>query len=1099
MNNSYPTLLLLLCTVIVSCTRSSSDKSSAPLFSPVVPQSSNVHFSNDIIENDTLNYFNFPYLYMGGGVAIGDVNGDDLSDIYLTGNQKPNKLYLNQGDFSFKDVSETAGVQGDGRWYTGTLMADFNQDGWLDIYACVSGKSGRTDNQLFINNQDGTFSEMASTYGLDDLGHSIHATTVDFDRDGLLDVFVANYPLVPVSQGNLFYKELMDQNSWEDAGHLYRNLGNGNFQEVTAEAGIQNFGLTLGVMAADFNDDGWDDLYLSNDFNVPDYFYINNQDGTFREVSQEAMNQTSMFGMGIDVGDVNRDGLLDLVQVDMTPEDHQRSKTNMASMSPRTFYEAVALGFHYQYMQNSLQLNQGSNKQTPMFSNIARYAGIATTDWSWAPLLADLDNDGFADLFVTNGMKRDVNNNDANMEIDEQSFFGNDLVLDINKLPSTPISNYAFKNIDGLQFQKTSKDWGLDQPGFSNGAAYADLDSDGDLDLVINNLGDKASIYENSGTGNSFLRVKLQGAANNPFGIGTKLEVYYQGNQQFIQHITSRGFQSSVEPIVHFGLGKGTQEVDSLVVKWPDGKVQKLTGLASRQELVVHYSDAEEKLSPQKRAAWVSDLPSSSGLDFVHQEDGYDDFQYEPLLPHRNSAMGPGLAVGDIDQDGREDLFIGNGAGYTSQVFVQKAGGNFQVLKGPWEMDKEQEDTGAIWFDADQDGDLDLYVVSGGNDKNKPADYYQDRLYVNMPAGFKKHSKATSATQGISGKTVCPFDVDGDGDLDLFIGGRIVPGHYPSPPKSIILVNNGQKNGDLEFEKLEGGLENELLGLVTDAVVTDLNHDGRDDLVVVGEWMNVTMLLNTPEGMKDVTEEEGLAGTRGWWYTVEKTDLDGDGKADFLLGNLGLNYKYKTSEPSPFTIYLNDFDENGTSDIVLSYEKKGKQLPVRGRECSSQQVPTIAKRFETYSAFASASLEDIYGKKMLENSLSYDVNTFASSWLHRDDEGKWQLSPLPQALQLSAIRDFLPVFINDDDKPDYIATGNLYQSEVETPRNDAGYGKMLLTTTEGALLPVPSSESGLYIKGEVMASSSIRLEGGQQALVFGINSGRLKVVTLDKP
>lgn len=1094
MNYAYPIITFGLFYLFTACTpEDSRDTTKAALFQKVAPSHSNVDFANDIIENDTLNYFNFPYLYMGGGVAIGDINGDDLPDIYFTGNHQANKLYLNKGDFTFEDISLSAGVQGDDRWYTGALMHDFNQDGWLDLYLCVSGKSGNTENQLFINNQDQTFTESAREYGLADKGHSIHATSIDYDRDGLMDLFVANYPLVPVSQGNLFYKELMDQNKPEDSGHLYRNTGKGTFEELSAEAGVQRFGLTLGLMAADFNGDGWDDLYLSNDFNVPDYLYINQKDGTFREQLQASMAQTSMFGMGIDAADFNRDGLLDLVQVDMTPEDHLRSKTNMASMSPRTFYEAIQLGFHHQYMQNSLQLNNGTDQGIPVFSNIARYAGLATTDWSWAPLMADLDNDGWMDLFITNGMKRDVNNNDVNQEFDNQSFFGNDLVLDINKLPSTPISNYAFQNINGLDFQKVTSEWGLDHPGFSNGLAYADLDADGQLDLVINNLSEAASIYKNTGNESRFLRVKLQGPSSNSSGIGAKVWLYSQGKIQYQQLNPSRGFQSSVEPILHFGLGAAA--VDSLLVQWPDGNTQSLKNTPINQLLLLkHQESTAHKASSKAPQPWFEDITESANIDFLHQEDAYDDFQYEPLLPHRNSQMGPALAAADVNGDGLDDFYIGNGAGFSSQLYMQNTQGKFDLVEGPWQADSAYEDTGAIWLDADGDGDLDLYVVSGGNDNSKPGEFFQDRLYMQTAAGFIKHRHATLATRGISGQVVQPFDYEGDGDLDLFIPGRIVPGKYPNAAPSVFLINQGGQDQHLQYIALEESLGLGELGLVTDVQVEDFTGNGRQDLLLVGEWMNISLYENTPSGWVDLSADKGLKDSRGWWNCIQETDLDQDGKKDYIIGNLGLNYKYKTSKKSPFTIYANDFDENGSQDIVLSYEKKGKLLPVRGRECSSQQVPAIAKRFETYEAFANASLEEIYGKNMLENSLHYEVNTFRSIWLHRDDKGGFVLSDLPEAMQLSAIRTMVPLQLNSDQIMDYIAAGNLYQSEVETPRNDAGIGTVMVGQGDGSLEAIPASQTGLFIRGEVSNTASLNMAGGGKAIVFAINSGKCKVL-----
>ncbi|MEM6800455.1 MAG: CRTAC1 family protein, partial [Bacteroidota bacterium] len=605
---------------------------------------SGLGFSNEIVENDSLNYFNFPYLYLGAGVSVGDINNDGLADLYFTGNQVPNKLYLNKGNLEFEDISKAAGVEGDQRWYSGSTMIDINQDGYLDIYVSVSGKSGNTANQLFINQGDNTFTEEAEAYKIADKSISIQSTFFDYDRDGLLDLFVANYPIVRVSAGNQYYKDKIEENRLEDSGHLYRNKGDGTFEEVTETAGLRAFGLSLGVVAADFNNDGYTDLYVSNDFNVPDYFYQNNGDGTFSEISKSATRHTAMFGMGIDAADFNNDGLLDLVQLDMTAEDYKRAKTNMASMQPETFYEAVDMGFHHQYMQNVLQLNNGiTDEGYPVFSDISRLAGIATTDWSWGVLFADLDNDGWKDLFISNGVKRDVNNNDVSLKYESASFFGGETEKDFRLMPSSPIANYTFKNLGEYHFSNVSKDWGLDEKGFSNGFIAADLDNDGDLDLVINNLDANASLYVNESTQKnaSYLKIKLKGPKNNPLGLGTKISLKANGIKQTQELTLSRGYQSSQEPLLHFGLG-AAKEIEELNVIWPDGKSQRLSKLSPNQTLSLTYQDAKKEHPPlSSPGPHFRDLTTSSGINFLHTEDKYDDFAFEPLLPHKNSQFGP--------------------------------------------------------------------------------------------------------------------------------------------------------------------------------------------------------------------------------------------------------------------------------------------------------------------------------------------------------------------------------------------------------------------------------------------------------------------------
>lgn len=1084
--------LVLICFLLFSCGKLHKEN-----FKKMSPARSGITFINKISENDTLNYMIFPYMYMGGGVSVGDINNDGLDDIFFTGNLVPNNLYLNKGNMKFEDISEKAGISGNHQWFTGSTMADVNNDGWLDIYVCVSGKYKPSDNLLFINNKDNTFTECGKAYGINDKSSSVQATFFDYNNDGLLDLYVANYPIVLVSMGADFYHKKMVENKYEESGHLYKNNGNGTFSDVTREAGVQNFGMSIGVVAMDFNNDGRKDLYVSNDFNVPDYLYLNNGDGTFKNVIREATSQTSIFGMGVDAADINNDGLIDIFQIDMTPEDHFRRMVNVVPMNREIFYRSLDYGFHYQYMQNSLQLNNGIFDNIPSFSNISLFAGVAYTDWSWGGLFMDLDNDGNKDLFVTNGVLKDINNRDIMDNPRENMYFKSKQVYRPELFPSTPLRNYVYKNNGDFTFTNKALSWGFKEPTLSNGVSFGDLDNDGDLDLVINNANEVSYLYENKAVNKNahYLKIKLAGPPSNLFGLGSIVTAETGTTSQKQELTLTRGYMSSVPPVVHFGLGN-KEIIDKLTITWPDGKQQILGHVKADQKLVLNYEDAAipgEKGAIKEPA--FTDITRQSGITFLHREDKYDDFEYEPLLPYKNSQMGPGLAVGDINGDGLEDFFVGNGKGFKGAMYIQTVKGTFKEMPGPWISDSLYEDTGALLFDADNDGRMDLYVVSGGNDNREKEEYYQDRLYLNTEKGFVRCIECLPADLHKSGKCVITCDYDKDGDPDLFVGGRIVPGKYPSPASSYILRNNGGKGTDLRFEnvtqKTAPGLLN--LGLVTDAVWDDFDGDGSVDLVVAGEWMKIRFFDNTPNGFTDVTDKTGLTETAGLWNCIYCCDIDGDGDNDYLAGNLGLNYKYKTSPKEPYEIYSNDFDLNGTTDIVLGYWEYGKNYPVNGLDASARQIPVIRLRYKGYEEFARATLQDIYGEKMLNSSLHYKAETFANSWIENKGNGTFTIHRLPNRTQFSSINDFAEMK-NENKGKALVAAGNLYGSEVETPRNDASIGLVMRTDSIGKISAVPPAESRLFIKGEVKAIRKIKLASGEDGFLFAINNDSLKLI-----
>ena len=1084
--------ICLVCILLISCS-----KLSKQTFKRLSPSRSGIQFTNTLVEDDTLNYTIFPYMYMGGGVSVGDINNDGLDDIFFTGNLVRNKLYLNKGNLKFEDISEKAGISGNHQWFTGSTMVDVNNDGFLDIYVCVSGKYKPSDNLLFINNKDNTFTESGKAYGINDKSSSVQATFFDYNNDGLLDLYVANYPIVLVSMGADFYHTKMIENKYDESGHLYKNSGNGTFTDVTREAGVQNFGMSIGVVAMDFNNDGWKDLYVSNDFNVPDYLYLNNGDGTFRNVIREATSQTSIFGMGVDAADINNDGLIDIFQIDMTPEDHIRRMVNVIPMSSETFYRSLDYGFHYQYMQNSLQLNNGIFNNIPSFSNISLFAGVAYTDWSWAGLFMDLDNDGNKDLFVTNGVLRDINNRDIMDNPRENMYFKKKEVYRPELFPSTPVKNYVFKNNGDFTFTNKADNWGFEELTMSNGVSYGDFDNDGDQDLVINNANEVSYLSENKVVDKNthYLKIKLSGQATNLFGLGS-IVTAETGNISQKQELTlTRGYMSSVPPIIHFGLGDKII-IDKLTITWPDGKQQILNNVKADQTLILNYKDSaipgqEEKV----KKSTFTDITRKAGITFLHREDKYNDFEYEALLPYKNSQMGPGLAVGDANGDGLEDFFVGNGKGFKGAMYLQTENGTFREMPGPWLSDSIYEDTGALLFDADNDGRLDLYVVSGGNNDREKEEYYQDRLYLNTVKGFKRCENCLPADLHKSGKCVKSADYDNDGHPDLFVGGRIVPGKYPLPANSYILRNNGGAGTDLKFENVTGKIAPGLLnsGLVTDAVWDDFDGDGSIDLIVVGEWMKIRFFDNTSNGFVDVTDKSGLSETAGWWNSIYSCDIDGDGDNDYMAGNLGLNYKYKTSKKEPFEIYFNDFDLNGKNDIVLGYWENKVNYPVSDLDVSARQVPVISLRYKGYQEFAQSTLQEIYGEKMLEASLHYSADTFANSWIENKGNGIFTMHKLPNRAQFSSINDMAEI---EDDKKNktFIVAGNLYGSEPQTPRNDACIGLVMQSDTTGAIKVVPPAESTLFIKGEIKALRKIKLVSGKNAFLFAINKDSLRLV-----
>lgn len=1102
----YRFLFLSAIVVLFGACSKSKEGDKKGLFEKLEMTTTGIDFNNMIKENDSVNYFEYMPIYLGGGVAIGDVNNDGLQDIYFTGNMVQNKLYLNKGGFRFKDITKEAGVGLDDHWITGVTMGDANQDGWLDIYVSVSGKWKSTKNLLFINNategETPTFTEMGQEFGVADEGNSIQAVFFDYDRDGDQDLYVLNYPINTAGQNMHKYKFYQQNNvPYSDSDRLYENTGDG-FVDVTNQANLSKYGLSLGVSVGDFNQDGWQDLYVSNDFVTPDYFLINNTDGTFTDYNLELTKHTAYFGMGTDAADFNNDGYLDFFQADMLPGDNRRSKANMDSMDPDRFHRIVENGMHHQYSANMLQMNTGLDQRgLPLFSDVARLSNVHSTDWSWGPLFADFDLDGNKDLIVTNGIRYEINNKDFYNNLENIDLETADLVELNEQMPSEKISNLIYRNSGNLMFEDVTEQWGLYEMGFSNGAAYGDLDNDGDLDLVINNLNDVASVFKNYAVEKSlgnYVKLKFKGPKNNPFGIGTKVWMSNDSITQYQELTMTRGFQSSVPAELTFGMGNSTA-IKQVKIEWPDGKTQLLQNLKVDQTQIVNY-DSSSMSSPNMLSSnndMFEDITAHVGPIHRHNENLFDDYSYQVLLPHKISEYGPALSVGDVNNDGLDDFFVGASYGEVGKLYVQRSDGSFIPLNNvPWEAAKFQEDTAALFFDADENGFLDLYVVSGGNEYPNGHPAYQDRLYLNMgDDNFKEVGPNALPEMTESGGYVTSADYDGDGDLDLFVAGRIVPRNYPKAPKSTILRNDSNK-GQVKFTDVTAQIAPSLerLGMVTKAKWTDIDKDNALDLVLIGEWMPITYLYNDNGRYVDRTQETGLSHTQGWWYGMIDNDFDGDGDVDFIMGNLGYNYKYKAKRGEPFSLYMYDYDGNNEEDLVLSYYNNGTQYPVRGRECSSQQIPAIKKKFKDYNSFAEANLAEIYSKEHLEKATQYSVEDFGSAYVENLGNGTFKIKRLGLLAQLSSINDFEAGDFNGDGILDVFAVGNLYGSEVETPRNDASYGIVLLGKGNGDFEILMPYEMGIHISGEVKSINRIQLADGGIAYLLAKNNDYLQLL-----
>jgi hypothetical protein len=1103
--------------VLFSC------KENPDRFEMLDAKSTGIEFNNFITEYDSFNILTYEYIYNGGGVAIADFDNDGLQDIYFTGNMVDNALYINEGDLEFKDVTMESGTTGDDKWCSGVAVVDINEDGWQDIFVCATTypDADRRRNILYINqglNNNGipTFQDQAEAYNVNDTSYTTNAAFFDYDNDGDLDLFMINNKMTDGRTANVFKnKEQTDhrvdklfKNDWDSL------KGHPVFTDVSKDAGIIYEGYSLGLNVTDINQDGWNDIYIANDFLSNDLVYINQRDGTFKDLARQYLKHTSHSAMGTDVTDINNDGLPDIMVVDMLPEDNYRKKTMLGPNNYATYINNEKFGYQYQYVRNTLQLNRGHDPVSNdlVFSEVGFLAGISSTDWSWTPLIADFDNDGYRDVIITNGFPRDVTDRDfIDYNVQTTGYASKDFLMDF--IPSVKITNYAFRNTGGFVFEDVTNSWGIKTPSFSNGAAYGDLDNDGDLDYVVNNINDKSFLFKNltsdkkEGTNRNWVRIRLKGEKGNPLGLGAKVNLYFEkGNKIYSDHSVYRGYLSSVEPVLHFGLGNN-DKVDSITVEWPGGTFSKLEHVKANQVITIDISDSKRDTG-KSEVAQVSLFKDVSAIfsSYTHEERDFIDFNIQPLLLHKLSQYGPGIATGDVNGDGLVDLYVGGTHTVKGTFFLQDKQGNFKqadLIKGFEAPEEKGEELGVLFFDADDDGDLDLYCVSGGYEYDITDHRYKHMFLENKNGNFSRNANAIPDFL-LSGSCVRAADYDRDGDLDLFVGGRVVPHKYPAPVTSYLLRNDSDPTGirfSVANEEDDPDLTN--IGMVCDALWTDFNGDGWIDLMLAGEWMPLKFFQNDRGKFRDVTDSSGISRAIGWWNSIAASDFDGDGDIDYVVGNLGLNTLNRGTDKEPVSIYAADFDNNEGFDMMPTvYYKNVKgemeEFPFFGRLDVQKEIIKVKAKFLKHAEFGVANIDAVLPLEQRANALVYRANYFSSAYLENKGGGQFSIEALPIETQLAPVYGLIAGDVNDDGNEDVVMVGNDYGTELLMGRYDAFNGLVLSGNGKGEFTPLSIQESGILVKGDAKSLASLRTSGGKLMLVATQNRGVIKAFEQDQ-